>query len=59
MGNCAGYCNGAGDADDQNQHQIKNAFNQKDMVVRDNDFESKYGKLIVVNGRREECQGCC
>jgi len=44
MGNCAGYCNGTGDGDDQNQQQIKNSFNQKDLQLKDNDFEQKYGK---------------
>ncbi len=41
MGNCAGYCNGE---TDDNQGQIKNSFNQKDLQVRDNDFELHYGK---------------
>jgi len=27
MGNCAGYCNGEGNADENNQHQIKSSFN--------------------------------
>jgi len=30
MGNCAGYCNGT-DADDANQHQIKNSFNANNL----------------------------
>jgi hypothetical protein len=43
MGNCAGYCNGQGDGDDVNQQQIKNSFNQRDLQIKDNDFEQKYG----------------
>jgi hypothetical protein len=41
MGNCAGYCNGE---TEDNQGQIKNSFNKKDLQVRDNDFELHYGK---------------
>jgi hypothetical protein len=39
MGNCAGYCNGDADADEKNQQQIKNSFNQRDLQLKDNDFE--------------------
>lgn len=44
MGNCAGYCNGQPDGEDQTQQQIKNSFNQRDLQLKDNDFEQAYGK---------------
>ena len=43
MGNCAGYCNGQGDAEDKGQ--IRQSFNQKDLQNQHNDFERRYGKL--------------
>ena len=46
MGNCAGYCTGKDDADETNQQKIKNSFNQRDLQLKDNDFETKYGKYL-------------
>ena len=42
MGNCAGYCNGQGENED---NQIRQSFNKQDMIANQhNDFENKYGK---------------
>ena len=46
MGNCAGYCNGAGEGTDDGQHQIRQSFNKQDMMNNQhNDFENRYGRL--------------
>lgn len=47
MGNCAGYCNGAAEGEDATQQQIKNSFNQRDLQLKDNDFEQAYGKCFT------------
>jgi len=41
MGNCAGYC--AGQKEDDSG-QVRQQFNQKDLLQKHNDFEAKYGK---------------
>jgi hypothetical protein len=38
MGNCAGYCNGKGDADESTTGQYKN-FSTKDLQYKDDGFE--------------------
>jgi len=45
MGNCAGYCNGAGENEDG---QIRQSFNKQDMINghhQNNDFENRYGDV--------------
>ena len=43
MGNCAGYCNGQGEAEDG---QIRQSFNKQDMMNNQhNDFENRYGGM--------------